>query len=343
MKINKSYLEQIIKEELESILLEQPAMSVRPDDEESDDKHPTAKDFLGNPMMKNTFGEPVKWDATYDTQEEKEQHKRDMAIAGAPEDVKLWRKLSKEMAAPKASASYADDEHAESYEEAPSQSIEKPAAIKKSTTKKRRTKAQRQATLSRRIGRSVANIQNRLRKYYRDGSKTFASGEADGKYGRPGGETERVIKLFQKHKLNIAKPDGLWGKDTEKGYKKLAGKEKSWLMTPTLDKIPQKGAVQSVSAKQPSEIERLKAEFDAATKNVVDAYKGDTGKQNNPGWKRDYNTLVSRAKAAGKAYAAAKGADHDKRMAALTVKRQLAAARRKGLQNIKTASQRTRK
>jgi len=282
MKINKSYLEQIIKEELESILLERPAVAVGADDEEPGDKHPTAKDFLGNPMMKGAFGMPVKWDATYDTEEEKEQHKKDM-VGGAPRDVKLWRKFSKEMATQKAlepnssiDAGFPEDGYPESYEEAPIQSIEKPAATKKPTTKKRRTKAQRQAILSKKIGRSVANIQNRIRKYYLDGSKTFASGEADGKYGRPGGETERAIKLFQKHTLKIAKPDGLWGKDTEKGYRKLAGKEKSWLMTPTLDKIPQKGKPQKALAKSTGikSIEQLKKEKAEALKYAQVAYRG---------------------------------------------------------------------
>lgn len=378
MKINKSYLQQIIKEELQNIMNEESRFKIDNDQDRakalgrlSSLRRKTfsgwfsgsreKKEKANNELIRAISQGVVKYDNRKAAAEQAAAEEEDLTTQAVYDQEQREKALGPNASIdPGAAAKERDqEEYLQQDMEKGSKWLSGVAKTAKDAfgnfmkgdeqpAKKRRTKAQRQAILSKRIGRSVANIQNRIRKYYRDGSKTFASGKADGKYGRPGGETERAIKLFQKYKLNIAKPDGLWGKDTEKGYKKLAGKEKSWLMTSTLYKIPQKGtpqkaAVQSVTAKQPSEIERLKAEFDAATKNVIDAYRGDIGKQNNPDWKKDYNILVSRAKAAGKAYAAAKGADHDKRMAALAVKRQMAAAKRKGLEKIKIASQRTRK
>ena len=189
--------------------------------------------------------------------------------------------------------------------------VDKPAKKNSSFADLIRRKARSQARLSQKHNIDVKEIQKLLKI------------KQDGKYGK---DTYRKIRAYQK--ANGLKPDGLVGKDTIAKMRKAS-------TSPAKQK-------QVATTKQPSEIERLKAEFDAATKNVIDAYKGDIGKQNNLDWQKDYNILVSRAKAAGKAYAAAKGADHDKKIAALTAKRQLAAARRKGLQNIKTANQKTR-
>ena len=101
----------------------------------------------------------------------------------------------------------------------------KPAA-KKPAVKKRRTKAQRQAILSRRVGRSIGSIQTAIKSLFPQNAKTFADGKADGKYGRPGGETEGAIKRFQSLYMNDDNPDGLWGKDTEKAYRGIAPAKK---------------------------------------------------------------------------------------------------------------------
>ena len=144
--------------------------------------------------------------------------------------------------------------------------------------KKRRTKASRQAGLSKRIGRTVANIQNRLRKYFPIGSRTFAGGQADGKYGRPGGETESAIKRFQKDYMKDTKPDGLWGPGTEKGYKKVKGRTKSGLMLPPTGTEPQKGKPQKSTAVAKltgiKSIEQLKKERADALKYAQVAYRG---------------------------------------------------------------------
>ena len=141
-----------------------------------------------------------------------------------------------------------------------------------------RSKASRQGALSKRIGRPIANIQNRLRKYFPKGSRTFAGGKADGKYGRPGGETESAIKRFQKDYMKDTKPDGLWGPGTEKGYKKVTGGTKSGLMLPPTGTEPQKGKPQKSTAVAKStgikSIEQLKKEKADALKYAQVAWRG---------------------------------------------------------------------
>jgi len=101
---------------------------------------------------------------------------------------------------------------------------------KKPAAKKRRTKAQRQATLSRRVGRSIGSIQTAIKSLFAPNAKTFArGGKADGKYGRPGGETESAIKKFQSLYMNDDNPDGLWGKDTEKAYRDITPAKKKYI------------------------------------------------------------------------------------------------------------------
>jgi len=114
-----------------------------------------------------------------------------------------------------------------------------------------RTKASRQAILSKRVKRPIGSIQKNLRSYFNPSGPTWDGSETpDGKWG---GETEAAIKAFQRDHMGDPTPDGLWGRGTEKAWKKLSrGKKLALQADPGLgEKEPT-----MVAKKGPSEIDK---------------------------------------------------------------------------------------
>jgi len=310
MKINKSHLEQIIKEELQNIMNEESRFKIDNDQDEAKAlvrlRSLRNKTFSGaysgsrkkkaNDELIRAIGRGVvKYNKRKDSRKAAAAEEEDLTTQAVYDQEQREKALGPNSSIdPNAAAKERDQEEylqqdiekgskwlsgaAQTAKDAFGnfmKGTEQPA--KKSSG---RSKASRQATLSKRIGRPVANIQNRLRKYFHPGSKTFASGKADGKYGRPGGETERAIKNFQKNWMNDDNPDGLWGPGTEKGYKEIPGKKKSFLMMPPIGTEPQKGKPQKALAKSTGikSIEQLKKEMAAAQSQANMTHKGGSSK-----------------------------------------------------------------
>jgi hypothetical protein len=99
--------------------------------------------------------------------------------------------------------------------------------VPKRPSKQRRIlrKAMKQEKLSKEIGKSIKDIQDDLKGYFPENSKTFRSGQPDGKYGE---ETETAIMKLQKDDLKFVGDaiDGLYGGDTLQAYKRWSDTRK---------------------------------------------------------------------------------------------------------------------
>ena len=133
----------------------------------------------------------------------------------------------------------------------------------KGKSKKRpSSKAAKQNALSKRTGRSVASIQKMFKELFPKNSRSFRRGKPDGQYG---GETEKVIKAVQAQ-LGI-KQDGLWGPGTEKAWLAADAQTKSIASSGTTTQQ----TAQAVAKKPAVPLAQLKAAADEAELKVKTA------------------------------------------------------------------------